>query len=371
MIHFLNASRLKEFFKLEAASGLVLMAAALAAIIVANSPLAPLYNHVLIDDHVAHWINDGLMVIFFFVVGLEIKREVKEGELSDLKSASLPLFAALGGVMLPAGIFYLINMDAPQFMRGLAIPTATDIAFSLGVLALLGSRAPFSLKVILTAIAIIDDLAAILIIGIFYTREIDFMMLGAAASALAMMIVFNRFGAKGIWHYIALGVVMWVALLNSGMHPTMAGVATAFCIPIKRKIGESESWIDHLIHKLHPWSAFLILPVFAFANAGVSFKGMDEGDLTSTLTLGIVAGLVIGKTVAITGIVSLFRPKGLSFRHILGLGFLCGIGFTMSLFIGELAFVGNDLRNQIRLGVLVASLVSALCGYAVLRMGRK
>ncbi len=371
MIHFLHASRLKEFFKLEAAGGLILFAATIAALALANSPLAEFYNYLLIDRHFAHWINDGLMAVFFFVVGLEIKREFKEGELSSVKSAAIPFVAAICGIAVPALIFYLINLQHPENWRGLAIPTATDIAFSLGVLALIGSRAPFSLKVLLTAIAIIDDLAAILIIAIFYTTDIDFMMLGGAVCALAMMIVFNICKAKGLWPYLALGFVMWLALLNSGLHPTMAGVATAFCIPIFRKEGEDESWIDRLIHKLHPYTAFFILPVFAMANAGVSFSGMDAGDLTSPLTLGIIAGLVAGKATGIGGALLVLRPEGINRLQILGLGFLCGIGFTMSLFIGELAFVTNALQNQIRLGVMIASLLSALAAVGILRSAAK
>ncbi|PZP56795.1 MAG: Na+/H+ antiporter NhaA [Micavibrio aeruginosavorus] len=371
MIHFLHSSRLKEFFKLEAAGGLVLFAATIAALCVANSPLYDFYNYFLIDKHAAHWINDGLMAIFFFVVGLEIKREFKEGELSSVKSASVPFVAAIFGIIVPGLIFYLINMNDADNLRGIAIPTATDIAFSLGVLALLGSRAPFSLKVLLTAIAIIDDLAAILIIAIFYTGDINFYMLGGASCALAMMMMFNKFNIKGLWPYLALGFVMWIALLNSGLHPTMAGVATAFCIPVFRKFGQQESWIDHLIHKLHPYTAFFILPVFAFANAGVNFTGMNMSDFTSPLTLGIVAGLVAGKTIGITGALAILRPGGVNFLQMIGLGFLCGIGFTMSLFIGELAFTTNELQNQIRLGVMSASLISALCAFGILRFASK
>lgn len=368
MIHLLNAERFKEFFKLEAAGGVVLFIATIAALLVANSPLAEFYHYLLTEKHAAHWINDGLMAVFFLVVGLEIKREIREGELSSVKSAMVPFLAALGGIIVPVIIFYLININDPQNLRGLAIPTATDIAFSLGVLALLGTRAPLSLKILLTAIAIIDDLAAILIIAVFYTSDINFMMLGGAAGALAMMVALNAFGAKGLWPYLMLGFIMWIALLNSGVHPTMAGVATAFCIPILRHEGDSESWIDHLIHKLHPYSAFFILPVFAFANAGVSFENMSLSDLSTPLTLGIIGGLVAGKTIGITAVLAVLRPAGLSFPHILGLGFLCGIGFTMSLFIGELAFATDELQNQIRMGVLVASLISALCAFTIIRV---
>lgn len=371
MIHFLHASRLREFFKLEAAGGLVLFAATIAALATANSPLHDFYNYVLIEKHAAHWINDGLMAIFFFVVGLEIKREFKEGELSSVKSAAVPFIAAISGIIFPALFFYLINMDDADNLRGIAIPTATDIAFSLGVLALIGSRAPFALKVLLTAIAIIDDLAAILIIAVFYTGDIDFYMLGGAGAALAMMILFNKFNTKGLWPYLALGFVMWLALLNSGVHATMAGVATAFCVPLFRKESEEESWIDHLIHTLHPYTAFFILPVFAFANAGVNFSGMKMEDMTAPLTLGIIAGLVAGKTIGITAALSIIRPAGVNFLQIIGLGFLCGIGFTMSLFIGELAFTTNDLQNQIRLGVMIASLISAVCAFGILRFASK
>ena len=370
MIHILNSRRLAEFFKLEEAGGLVLLAATIAALAVANSPLAEYYHFVLKEKHVGHWINDGLMAIFFFVVGLEIKREVKEGELSSFKSAAGSFLAAMCGIIAPAVIFYLINMNHPENLRGWAIPTATDIAFSLGILALIGSRAPLSLKILLTAIAIIDDLAAIIVIAVFYTSKIDFMMLGGAAICIAAMMIFNRCHIKGLVPYLALGTAAWFAMLHSGVHPTIAGVATAFCIPIYRKDNDDESWIDHLIHKLHPYTAFFILPVFAFANAGVSFSGMSMESFTSPLLLGIVGGLVLGKAIGITAALSVIKPQGVNFRERLGLGLLCGVGFTMSLFIGELAFRGGEQLADVKLGVLIASTISGTLAFMLLRFRR-
>lgn len=368
MIPLLPVDKVKHFFRLEEASGIVLMLATALALAVANSPLVDSYNYVLKDLHVAHWINDGLMAIFFLVVGMEIKRELMEGALSSFKAALTPFIAAVAGIAVPALIYYLINKDYPANYSGWAIPTATDIAFALGLLALIGSRAPNYLKIILTAIAIIDDLAAILIIGIFYTNDLDFNFLGLAAAAVAFMMLMNKLGIRHFFPYITIGFFTWFALLHSGVHATMAGVATAFCVPLHRKEGEHHSLIDKLIHNFHPWTAFFILPVFAFANAGLSFGGLTASQFTAPLTTGIIAGLVAGKVIAITSVLSLFRPEGLRFLHISGLGFLCGIGFTMSLFIGELAFETHNAQEEIRIGVMIASVLSGVMAFICLKL---
>lgn len=367
MIPLLPVDRLKRFFRLEEASGIVLMLATAFALVVANSPLVETYNYVLEDLHIAHWINDGLMAIFFLVVGMEIKRELMEGALSSFKAALTPFIAAVAGVAVPAAIFYFINKDYPGNYSGWAIPTATDIAFSLGLLALIGSNAPTYLKIVLTAIAIIDDLAAILIIGIFYTSDLNLDFLGLAAGAVAFMMLMNKLGIRHFFAYITIGFFTWFALLNSGVHATMAGVATAFCVPMHRKTDEDYTLLDKLIHNFHPWTAFLILPIFAFANAGLSFDGLTRDHFTAPLTLGIIAGLVAGKAVGITSVLCLFRPEGLRFLHILGLGFLCGIGFTMSLFIGELAFETDNAHNEIKIGVMIASVLSGFLAFICLK----
>lgn len=367
MIPLLPIDQLKYFFRLEESSGIVLMLATVLALVVANSPLVDSYNYVLKDLHIAHWINDGLMAIFFLVVGMEIKRELMEGALSSVKAAITPFAAAVAGVAVPALIYFFINRDYPGNYSGWAIPTATDIAFSLGLLALIGSRAPTYLKIILTAIAIIDDLAAILIIGFFYTSDLNFDFLGLAGAAVAFMMLMNKLGIRHFFPYITIGFFAWFALLHSGVHATMAGVATAFCIPMHRKTGEHHSLLDKLIHNFHPWTAFLILPIFAFANAGLSFAGLEERHFTAPLTTGIIAGLVAGKAIGITSVLCLFRPEGLRFLHILGLGFLCGIGFTMSLFIGELAFETNNAQSEIKIGVMIASVLSGLLAFISLK----
>lgn len=354
---------IKDFFQLEAASGVVLLIATAFALLIANSPLNDSYTYILKDLHVAHWINDGLMAIFFLVVGLEIKREMGTGQLSNFKSAMVPFVAALAGIIVPASIYYLVNMDIPENLRGMAIPTATDIAFSLGVLALLGSRAPLSLKILLTAIAIIDDLVGILIIAIFYTNDLNFFAIGGGLLVVAALLILNFSKVQKLPPYLFLGLCLWLLLLPSGVHPTMAGVITAFCIPLSDKS-------DRLMHALHPYSAYLIVPVFALANAGLSLSNITVEDIADPLTVGIIAGMVLGKVIGITTAVTIFKPKDLSFSYIVALGFLCGIGFTMSLFMGELAFAGEGRETQIRLGVLIASAVSAAFSFVFLTIGR-
>lgn len=379
-------SAARHFFRMEAAGGILLVFAALVALAVANSPLYNIYHHFLtetdfaiglgslynfeIRKSVLLWINDGLMAIFFFLVALEIKRELVTGELSSRSRALLPTLAAVGGMAIPAAIYWFINKDSPENLSGWAIPSATDIAFSLGILALLGSRAPVQLKILLTAIAIIDDLGAIVIIALFYGHELNPAALYSAGAIIAALFALNRFKVTKTAPYIILGIILWVAVLKSGVHATLAGVIAAFFIPAAS--GEKTQ------HALHPWVAFGILPLFSFANAGVPFDGMGLNSLAEPVTLGIIAGLFIGKQIGIFSTIWLCVKTGISpmlanvtWRQIYGVSILCGIGFTMSLFIGGLAF--HDLHHQasIRLGVLTGSLLSAIMGYAILRWPRK
>jgi Na+:H+ antiporter, NhaA family len=386
----------RQFFQLEASGGILLVLAALLALIVANSPAYSFYSYILNDikfnvgfsdamgqgpflqKSILLWINDGFMAIFFFLVGLEIKREVMRGELSSKDRALLPLFGAIGGMAVPALIYLFINQDNPENIRGWAIPAATDIAFALGVLALVGSRAPVSLKILLTAIAILDDLGAVIIIAVFYTASVQMTALYVAAVALLINILMNLRNVSRIAPYILVGFVCWVAMLKSGVHPTIAGVATALCIPLSCIRDPDRNPCESLIHYLHPWVAFMILPVFAFANAGVPFTGMTWQSFLNPITLGIAAGLFVGKQIGI--MIPLFlaiksglcrMPTGANWLHIYGVTILCGIGFTMSLFIGKLAFDGLDQQAAIRLGVLTGSVLSALWAYIILRLANK
>ncbi|MCI4665377.1 MAG: Na+/H+ antiporter NhaA [Neomegalonema sp.] len=379
-----------DFLKLESASGILLMGAAVLALIANNSFASELYTGFLTTDFgitlgtfklqkdLYLWINDGLMAIFFFLVGLEIKREVLEGELSSLRKASLPLFAALGGVVAPALIYVLLNSGDAQALRGWAIPAATDIAFALGVLALLGSRVPTSLKVFLLAIAIIDDLAAIVIIAAFYTEKLSMTALGLSAIGLVALAVLNYRHVTKTTPYILIGVFVWVCVLKSGIHATLAGVMIAMAIPLKGKKDEG-SPLHRLEHDLHPYVAYLVLPIFAFANAGVSFASLSLSDAAEPIPLGIMLGLFIGKQIGVFGAafaaVSLglaSRPDGASWKQIYAVAILCGIGFTMSLFIGGLAFEGSAaLNNAAKLGILAGSTISAIAGYLLLRASVK
>ncbi len=381
------SARLTEFMKLETSAGIFLMLAALLALIANNSPLSGLYSGFL-DTPVAIqigaleiakplllWINDGLMAIFFFLVGLEVKREVIKGELSSFSKASLPFLAAIGGMAGPAIIYSFINWGDALTMRGWAIPSATDIAFALGVLALLGSRVPTSLKVFLLALAIIDDIGAIVIIAIFYTENLSAETLGLALAGFALLVGINRAGVKSITPYALVGVFIWVCVLKSGVHATLAGVLTALAIPMTGKDENSESPLNFLEHSLHPWVAFMVLPIFAFANAGVDLSVLQISDLTAKVPLGIALGLFFGNQILITTLTFLAVKTGLAklpqdvrWVQIYGVACLAGVGFTMSLFIGTLAFDNADIINQVRLGVLMGSFASAVLGYTVLRI---
>nr|WP_210526859.1 Na+/H+ antiporter NhaA [Rubellimicrobium arenae] len=375
---------LRTFLDGQASGGIALMAAAALAILVANSPLAPAYFealHAYLGPlSLAHWINDGLMVIFFLVVGLEIKREVLDGQLSTWSRRILPGVAALGGMAVPALVFLFFNADDPTTARGWAIPSATDIAFALGVLSLLGSRVPTSLKVFLTALAIIDDLGAVLIIAVFYSGDLSLPHLGGAAAVLAGLVLLNRLGVTRLWAYLVPGVALWWLVLGSGVHATIAGVLLALTIPLRSFPGRPDdtdhSPLHRLEHALHPWSTFLIIPVFGFANAGLSFAGLTMEAVTSDLTLGVALGLLLGKLVGVYGSAwAVIRlgladvPMGAGRLQLLGVALLCGIGFTMSLFIGLLAFADSALlQEEVKVGILAGSLLAGLLGWSVLRV---
>jgi NhaA family Na+:H+ antiporter len=369
----------------EAAGGMVLMVAALAALIVSNSPLSWLYDRFLdtpvgvrvgpldIDKPLLHWINDGLMAVFFFLVGLEIKRELLRGELSTLGQAVLPAVAALGGMVVPAVIYTTVNTGDPTALKGWAIPTATDIAFSVGVLGLLGSRAPTSLKIFLLALAIIDDLGAIIIIALFYTDHLSPASLLPAAAGMVVLWVLNARGVSRPAPYVLTGLLIWVCVLKSGVHATLAGVVVALAIPLRGGAPDQTSLLEQLEESLHPWVAFAVLPLFAFANAGVSLQGLSLAKLAEPVPLGIALGLFPGKAIGILGatwiaiVLGLARkPEGASWAQVAGLAVLGGIGFTMSLFIGVLAFPDPVHAAQLRLGVLAGSLASAVVGYLML-----
>lgn len=380
-------NRIQDFLRLETSAGFVLMAVALLALIANNSPLAGLYSGFLstpveiqfgsfeIAKPLLLWINDGLMAIFFFLVGLEIKKEVLEGELSSFDKASLPIFAAIGGIAVPALVFSYFNWADPIAVQGWAIPAATDIAFALGVLALVGSRVPLSLKILLLAVAIIDDLAAIIIIAIFYTQDLSLVALGWGGIGTVALFALNRLGVMRITPYALIGIFVWACVLKSGVHATLAGVVTALAIPLKAKNPSQTSPLHRAEHGLHIWVAFLILPLFAFANAGVSLKGISLEDLLAPLPLGIALGLFVGKQVGVfsfawvavkLGLAKL--PSGTSWPQIYAVACLTGVGFTMSLFIGTLAFDGDEMLNAVRLGVLMGSLASGLLGFILLKI---
>ncbi len=380
-----------DFLKLEAAGGIILVLFSACALILANSPLYPAYDYLLNGVHfgfgfegetggqlnmnksVLHWINDGMMVVFFFLVGLEIKREMTIGSLATPKKALLPIIAAAGGMAVPALIYWLVNMDSPETIKGWAIPCATDIAFALGVLSLLGSRVPIEIKVLLMGLTIMDDIGAIMVIGAFYTEELNISMLLLSLIPVIGLYILNNRNVIRIAPYIILAVILWVLVLHSGIHPTLAGVVAAFFIPVRVK-NERRSPSQRLEHDLHPWVAFFILPIFGFANAGVPFEGLTWSSFLDPITLGIILGLVIGKQIGIFGSVWLAIKSGLCPRlentnwcQIYAMSVLCGIGFTMSLFIGGLAFTGMESQAEVRLGVLVGSLISAVAGYMLLR----
>ena len=375
---------LRQFLRLEAAGGIILLFTALLAVILDNSPLAWLYDGLLatpvevrvgaleLAKPLLLWINDGLMAVFFFLVGLEIKREVLRGHLSSWEQASLPAFGAFGGMAVPALIYVAINWGNPATLNGWAIPAATDIAFALGILSLLGNRVPIALKVFLLALAIIDDLGAIIIIALFYTADLSLSALAIAAVCLAALLTLNLCNVTRVAAYVIVGVILWVGVLKSGVHATLAGVVLALAIPLEVKRG-GRSPLEELEHKLHPWVAFGIMPLFAFANAGVSFSGMSFGSLLDPLPLGILAGLFIGKQLGVfaftygaTRLGWCQLPAEVNWLQFYGVALLTGVGFTMSLFIGTLAFADPAQSTGVRLGVLVGSGLSAVCGYLLL-----
>ena len=378
---------LTDFLKNEASGGLALMAMAVLALIVANSPLATLYEALLnvpvvvrvggleIAKPLLLWVNDGLMAVFFFLVGLEVKREVLAGQLSRPSQVAFPALAALGGMAVPAVIFVALNGTDPTAMQGWAIPVATDIAFALGVLALFGPRVPVALKVFLLTVAVLDDLAAIVIIAAFYTGNLSVISLTLAGVVLAGLAVLNRLKVRHVTPYALLGAALWVLVLKSGVHATLSGVVAALAIPYLKDEGEEESLAEHFEHMLHPWVAFGVLPVFAFANAGVSLSGLSLGFLLEPVPLGIAAGLFFGKQVGVLGLSWLGAqsgiarpPEGVRWRELYAVSLLCGIGFTMSLFIASLAYegLGADIARASRVGILAGTLLAAVAGFAML-----
>ncbi len=376
-------SALRGLLTSEAGSGLVLIVSAALALFAANTGTAPLYFGTLAAHlgplSVLHWINDGLMAGFFLLVGLEIKRELRDGQLRTWPDRVLPGLAALGGMVVPALVYAACSLGSPGTLRGFAIPAATDIAFALGVLALAGRAVPVSLKIFLTALAILDDLGAVAIIAVFYTTDLSPPMLVGAALVLAALHALNRAGVTRLLPYLGLGLLLWVLVLRSGVHATVAGVLLATAVPLRPSRGrpdDAASPLHRLEHALQPWCAYAVLPLFGFANAGVSFAGMGPGVLAAPVTLGVALGLFLGKQAGVFGAVRLAvrlglaqRPARASWGQVYGTALLCGVGFTMSLFIGLLAFANRpDLEAEVKVGVLVGSLASALAGLAVLRV---
>ena len=381
MINYITNS-FKWFFKLEAASGLVLLFSAIIALIISNSNYAEIYfdslnryifigiNNFGLKLSVLHWINDALMAIFFFFVTLEIKREFIQGELSNIKQAMLPIIGAVGGMLVPALFYILINIDDPITLNGWAIPSATDIAFSLGVLSLLGSRVPLSLKVFLTALAIIDDLGAILIIAIFYSGDLNIKYLSLMLISFIVLLLLNKFNIKKFLPYLIVGILLWDFTHNSGIHATIAGVLLAMTIPHRKK-EKDFSLLIKLEHGISPYVAFGIMPLFAFANAGVSLEGLSFSSLLDKVPLGILLGLFVGKQIGVflfSYISIKFKiaelPSHSNWYNFYGVGVLTGIGFTMSLFVGNLAFIENvQYMDGVKIGVLTGSLLSTLFGY--------
>ena len=377
-----SPSVLREFLEGEASGGIVLMGAAALALIVANSPLGPGYESVLHAQlgplSLDHWINDALMALFFLLVGLEIKREMIDGQLATWPRRLLPGIAAAGGMIVPAVIYTMLNGSSPETSRGWAIPTATDIAFALGVLSLLGNRVPASLKIFLAALAIIDDLGAVLIIAVFYSTGLSFGDLGAAMVILGCLYLLNRRGVVQLWPYLLLGVVLWVFVYRSGIHATLAGVALALAIPLRSQKGTIDdtrhSPLHRLEHRLGAVVPFIVLPIFGFANAGVSLWAVGLDAFTDPLTLGVAIGLVAGKLIGVFGSATILirlgfadLPAQATWTQLLGTALLCGIGFTMSLFIGLLAFAGQPtLQEEVKLGILCGSALAAVLGTLVL-----
>jgi NhaA family Na+:H+ antiporter len=384
-------SRFKDFFAMEASGGILLIIAAALAMLLKNSGLGEIYEAFLdtpgevrigelyIAKPLFLWVNDGLMAVFFFMIGMEVKREIMVGELSDLSQIALPAIAGVGGIIVPAGLYYLITMDDPLAVQGWAIPTATDIAFALGILALVGPRVPTALKLFLMTLAIIDDLGAIIIIALFYTTELSTVSLSVAAGAIGCLILLKVRKVTTIAPYLMVGIILWVAVLKSGVHATLAGVILGFFIPLKSvdENGNEESPLDRMIHELHPAVAFGILPLFAFVNAGVNLDGMSPNDLLSGIPLAIAVGLFFGKQIGVFGFawVAIMlgwskKPEGSNWGQIYGVSILCGVGFTMSLFVGSLAFedTGLGYSRPDRLGIIVGSLLAGVLGYIVLKL---
>jgi NhaA family Na+:H+ antiporter len=381
---FQPVTALRDFLRSETASGFALIGSGVLALIVANSSLAPVYFGTLAAYvgglSILHWINDGLMALFFLLVGLEIKRELLEGQLRMWPARAVPGIAALGGMLVPALVYMAVNWASPSTLHGWAIPAATDIAFALGVLSLFGSRVPVSLKLFLTALAILDDLGAILIIAIFYTAELSPLMLGLAVFVLAMLVGLNLAGVHRITPYVVLGGLLWFLVLKSGVHATVAGVLLALTIPLRRDDSESKdsvSPLHRLEHALHPWSAYAVLPIFGFANAGVALAGTSWQSLYEPVTLGVALGLFLGKQAGVFGSVWLTvrlglarRPAQATWLQLYGVAILCGVGFTMSLFIGLLAFAQKpELETATKIGVLLGSILSIFGAVAMLGLG--
>lgn len=373
------AAALSGFFSSPIAGGIILIIASVAAIIVANSPLSEGYESLLKYSaaglSVEHWVNDGLMAVFFLLVGLEIKRELLIGELATWSQRALPGFAALGGMAVPALIYVAFNIGDSKTLAGWAIPAATDIAFALGVLALIGSRVPASLKIFLSALAILDDMGAVIIIALFYTSSISLTMLAAAAAVVVLLFIMNRAGVTRLWPYLVAGAALWFCMLQSGVHATIAGIVLAFFIPLRGNKDHEKAPLDKLEHALGSWVTFLVLPLFGFANAGVALAGMTMGDLASSVPMGVALGLLLGKQVGVFSMSFLAiklglarRPYHSSWMQLYGVSVLCGIGFTMSLFIGNLAFAQTPLLvDEVKIGVLTGSILAALAGVVILR----
>ncbi|MDO6445608.1 Na+/H+ antiporter NhaA [Colwellia sp. 1_MG-2023] len=382
---------IQDFLKLEASSGIILMITAIFAMMVANSPWSVYYDMLLnipvviavgsfeIAKPLLLWINDGLMALFFFLVGLELKREFLEGDLSQPGQITLPAIGAIGGMLVPALCYAILNFDNPVALNGWAIPTATDIAFALGILAVIGSKVPLQLKVFLTSLAIFDDLGAIIVIAFFYTEQLSLLSLCVSAAMLALLFIFNRKGITNTAPYIFIGIVLWVAVLKSGVHATLAGVILALFIPIKGEEGEP-SPLKSLEHNLHSLVAFIILPIFAFANAGINFTGVGLEQIISPVPLGIILGLVVGKQIGVFGFCFIAiklgfakLPENMNWTLLYGIAMLCGVGFTMSLFVGSLAFEQDSASPifQDRLGIVVGSLISGISGYLLINSAVK
>ncbi len=380
-----------DFFKKESAPGIILMFVAVLAILIANSPLSHYYDLLLstiveirvgefrISKPLLLWINDGLMTMFFFLIGLELKREVIEGELSEIKNVILPAIGAFGGMLVPSAIYVLINIENEVAVQGWAIPAATDIAFSLGILALLGSKVPLSLKVFLTSLAVFDDIGAIFIIAVFYTPNISNLALSVAVLCIAILFVLNRLGVVSKVAYIIVGTVMWVGMLKSGVHATLSGVVLAMFIPIRTQ-SPNTSPLKEFEHDLYKVVTFFILPLFAFANAGINLHGISVQQVFHSVPLGIAAGLFFGKQIGVFGFCWLgiklnliTLPRGMTLKNLYGISALCGVGFTMSLFIGSLAFeeTGVNLLFDERLGILIGSFISGITGYCILKLSLK